>query len=97
MNYDFVLSTESPYITIDHNTAGVGGLVSGSNVLFERGTLSHGRYGTIGADFLFDGDGDFRFTISNDCPRGIKIPFSMKISDSMGNEWTESFMLSIEP
>jgi hypothetical protein len=51
-------------------------------------------YGDIAPDDTARSSGDYRFTVSTDCPDGQSIPFEFDVSDRDGHHWTSHLDLT---
>lgn len=96
------LSTSSSYVEMSESSAEYGNIASNccKTYYYER---------SYGSDTGFSADSTsnyynleyskyvpFKFTISKNCPIGTSIPFTLKITEASGNEWTDSFSLTVE-
>jgi hypothetical protein len=92
--YTFTLSTGSEYVEITKAAGSIANLTGGGR--WSHGNLSTGgRYGYWTK--VFDGNNDFMFSLSEDCPPVANLQFAIRIADQLGNEWTESVIVPVEP
>jgi hypothetical protein len=92
--YTFVLSTGSEYAEITKAAGSIANLTGAGS--WSRGNLSTGgRYGYWTK--VLDGNNDFRFSLPEHCPPGVKLPFVITIADQLGNEWKELVQVPVEP
>jgi hypothetical protein len=86
-----VLSTTNSYVTIDKGTATIGNLSSGSTTILTKGVSNYSD-SLLYSSYLSQA---FKFTISNTCPVGTNIPFTVTFTDSWGNMWTDTLTITV--
>jgi hypothetical protein len=88
------LTTTSSYVTIDQGTATIGDLSAGYYT-----TLTYDATSSASSASLLYSYGDltkaFKFTISDTCPAGTQLPFTVTFTDSWGNTWTDTLTISV--
>jgi hypothetical protein len=96
------LSTTSAYVTIDKSSGTIGNLNAG---YYQTLTYKAGYSSSTGISSLFNDhllysstyySSAFKFTISDTCPAGTSIPFTVTFTDSWGNAWTDSLTIPVE-
>jgi hypothetical protein len=87
------LSTASGYVTIDQGTAAIGDLSAG---YYKTLTYSASSYALNYLLYSSNLSNAFKFTISENCPAGTQLPFTVTFTDSWGNTWTDSLTVSVE-
>jgi hypothetical protein len=91
-----VLSTASNYVTIDQGTGTLGDLSAGYYTTLTNdynGPSSTASYATLLASRNLAKA--FKFTISNSCPVGTDIPFTVTFTDTWGNTWTDTLTIPV--
>jgi hypothetical protein len=89
------LTSTSGYITIDKGAAMIGDLSAGYYK-----TLTYYSASSYATDvrLLYSSNiaKAFKFTISDSCPVGTQLPFTVTFTDSWGNTWTETLTVPVE-
>ncbi|MDR1072692.1 MAG: fibronectin type III domain-containing protein [Treponema sp.] len=89
------LTSASGYVTIEQGAATIGDLSAGYyTTLTTYSASSTASY----TDLLYSGylSKAFKFTISDTCPVGTQLPFTVTFTDSWGNTWTDSLTAPVE-
>jgi hypothetical protein len=90
------LSTTSEYVTIDNGTASIGNLDAG---YYNTLTYSYANSTASSAQLLYTYSSGlskaFRFTITENCPVGMQLPFTVTFTDSWGNAWTDALTIPV--
>ncbi|MDR0784679.1 MAG: hypothetical protein LBE74_02175, partial [Treponema sp.] len=92
-----VLTSTSGYVTIERGTAAIGDLSAGYYTTLTDTTTS-GYSNASSAYLLYSSylSKAFKFAISENCPVGTDIPFTVTFTDSWGNIWTNTLAISVE-
>jgi hypothetical protein len=99
-----VLSTASPYVTLDKGAGTIGNLNAGyyQTLTLKAYSSSYSSGGTsLSSDsyLLYSSSyysSAFKFTISDSCPVGTLLPFTVTFTDSWGNTWTDNLTITVE-
>ena len=93
-----VLSTASSYVTIETAEHEYGSIGKGYYKTAYSAYYSY--YAESGYSSSCEIDykpaSGFKFTVSSETPDGTEIPFTLTMTDSMGNTWTDSFSLTVK-
>ncbi|MDR2193140.1 MAG: hypothetical protein LBP19_01515, partial [Treponema sp.] len=88
-----VLTTSSSYVTIDKGTAAIGDVNAGYYATLTDGANSYASDALLlYSRYLSNA---FKFTISDTCPIGTNIPFTVTFTDSWGNTWTDTLTVPV--
>ena len=90
-----VLSSESGNVTIDNGTGAIGDLNAGSYKTLTDDSSSYSSASS--ADLMYTSGlaKAFKFTISESCPVGTGILFTVTFTDSWGNTWTDTLTIQV--
>ncbi len=86
-----VLSTDDSYVTVNTNNPkhNYGTIAAGSSKwLWDYSNSFDNKY--VNLNYYY------RITVSSDCPVGHKIPFTLTMTDSYGNNYTDTFTLTVQ-
>jgi hypothetical protein len=96
-----VLSTTSGYITLDKSTGTIGNVNAGyyQTLTYKAYTGSPTGISSSADSYLLYSSSyyssAFKFTISETCPIGTNIPFTVTFTDSWGNTWTDTLEVPV--
>jgi hypothetical protein len=96
-----VLSTTNEYVTLDKTTGTIGDVRAGyyqtltnkASSSSSTGTSSSSDSNMLNSSTYYPSA--FKFTISETCPIGTNIPFTVTFTDSWGNTWTDAFEVPV--
>ena len=83
-----VLSTDDSYVTVNRDESA-----------YNHGTIAGGSSkwaGNYSSQFTMSYGYYYRITVSSDCPAGHEIPFTLTMTDSYGNNYTDTFTLTVQ-
>lgn len=101
-NVNLSISSPTGYAAFEKSTGAVANMTASG--IWSNATMTWGRFGfgylgnlPRGKTFLnYNRTGGFKFTISDSCPTGIDIPFTITYTDSWGNTWEDTFRLPVQ-
>jgi hypothetical protein len=97
------LSTTSEYATLDKSTGTIGDLSAGYYTSLTLAAYEGyaSSVSSLNDEYLYyfhnssSTSSAFKFTVSETCPIGTNIPFTVTFTDSWGNIWTDSFEVPV--
>jgi len=98
-----IISTTSPYVTINTTSAALGAVSSGYYKTLTYAAYPYSNTGGIysaSETYLFYSSGKynsaaFKFTVSKTCPAGINLPFTITLTDLWGVKWEERLEIPV--
>ncbi len=86
------LSTSDPYVTITSGSYTYGNIDAGFyKTIYDTYSSSYPSDADLGPS----ASNAFTYSISGDCPTGHVIPFTLTMTDSWGNQWTDSIDVTV--
>jgi hypothetical protein len=89
------ITTTNSHVTIDEGTRTLGDLTAG---YYKTLTYDYSSSYALDARLLYSSYLDtkaFKFTVSETCPTGTNIAFTVTFTDSWGNSWTDTFEVPV--
>jgi hypothetical protein len=87
------LTSASAYVTIEQGTATIGDLSAEYYTTLTGSASSSASYSSL--LYQYGLTKAFRFAISDNCPAGTDIPFTVTFTDSWGNTWTDTLTVPV--
>ena len=95
------VTSPSKYISFTANSASYGDVTVGYYQSYNGSRYYYSGTGWASSSYdsyevTSSSYAPFKFKISEECPVGTTIPINMKITDIIGNEWNDSFNITIK-